>query len=293
MKYIITGGAGFIGSHLVDRLNASEACDVTVIDDLSSGKNRAAIQRLYAHDVSLPLSPVLLEGSEVLIHLAAKARVQPSIADPVFFNQTNVTGTLRMLWLAKRLGVRRFVFASSSSVYGEQSQMPLSVEQTEPRPVSPYGLQKWIGEQYCRLFSKLYGLDTVCLRFFNVYGSGMSHGQYAMVIQKFLDQRKRGEPLTIYGDGSHRRDFTWVGDVVDAILIAATREEPFGGMALNVGRGSNVSVAEWAEIVGGEVTHLPAVPEPSETLAAISRTKQELAGWHPTQTLQSWLASTR
>jgi len=293
MKAIITGGAGFIGHHLVTSLLA-RGDQVLVIDDLSTGRADPTIYgRLLVHDITMPIRHDLEQFADasVMFHLAAKARVQPSIADPIYFNQTNVVGTLRMLWLAKELGIRRFVFASSSSVYGNCNTMPLSAEQTKPNPISPYGLQKLIGEQYCRLFSSLYGVDTVCLRFFNVYGDGMSHGQYAMVIQKFLDQRELGELLTIYGDGSHRRDFTHVSDIVRAVILAGDRKRPFEGKPLNVGRGSNVSVAEFAAMVGGPTRYLPAVPEPAETLAGIATTKTELS-WEPVVDLQTWLEST-
>jgi nucleoside-diphosphate-sugar epimerase len=292
MKAVVVGGAGFIGSHLVDRL-VEDGHDVLVLDNLSSGNMRNVNKKAQFYQLDIALVPVsaltaAFRGAEVVFHLAARARVQPSLEYPVAYHEVNVTGTLHCLQAARLAGVQRFVFSSSSSVYGMQSvEKPLD-ESTDPNPASPYAVQKLMGEQYCEMYSMLYGLKTVALRYFNVYGERMQpDGAYAMAIPTFLRQRRAGQPLTIYNTGNQRRDFTYVGDVVEANLLAATVDGN-SGLVFNIGSGTNVSVNELADIVGGERIHAGHRLEPYFTLAD-NTLARELLGWEPTMDVKTWL----
>jgi nucleoside-diphosphate-sugar epimerase len=208
-KAIVTGGAGFIGSNLVDRL-IDDGWLVAIIDDLSTGKleniNPAAF--CWQQDISTVDIDELthfMKGADIVFHLAALARVQPSIENPIPYNEVNIKGTLNILLAAHRSGVKRVVYSASSSAYGDAKKLPTS--ETEPtNPLSPYGLQKYVGEQYCKMFSEVYGLDTVSLRYFNVYGERMNlEGAYCLVMGIFARQMLDGKPLTI--SCSPRRGF--------------------------------------------------------------------------------------
>ena len=228
-KAIVTGGAGFIGSNLVDKL-IDMGVEVHVIDDLSTGFEKNINPKATFHKIDIStINPELtwyeFKNTDVIFHTAALARVQPSIEDPIPFDNVNVSGTLRMLKLAHNLGVKRFVYSASSSCYGNNKKFP-TPEEESTNPLSPYGLQKYIGEQYCKMFSEVYNLDTVSLRYFNVYGERMNlEGAYKLVIAIFADQMLNGKPLTINNDGEQRRDFTYVGDVVEANILAALYPE--------------------------------------------------------------------
>ena len=290
-KCLVTGGAGFIGSHLVDEL-ISRGHEVTVIDNLSLGRRENLNAAAQFHPVDIrdlaALKPLFL-GVDWVFHTAALPRVQFSIDHPRQANEANVTGTLNVLLAAKEAAVKKVIYSASSSAYGNQSQMPLREDLTA-QPISPYGLQKYIGELYCQVFSQVYGLPTVSLRYFNVYGPGMSaEGAYATVIAIFLRQRQAGQPLTITGDGQQRRDFTAVFDVVQANLLAAQSQPVGQGEVINIGRGRNHSVNEVAAMIGGPTTYIPARLEPRETLADISLAKK-LLGWEPKWDLSDWLA---
>jgi UDP-glucose 4-epimerase len=289
MKYLVTGGAGFIGSNLVDRL-IKDGNEVIVIDDLSTGNRDNLNENIsfYQRDISLMTEFDMFENVDVVFHLAAKARVQPSIENPIEFHNTNVNGTLNLLKACVDYGVKRFVFSSSSSVYGDVEQLP-TTEEAPLNPKSPYALQKQIGEQYCKLYSKLYGLDTVCLRYFNVYGERQpTEGAYCLVMGIFAGQRLNGEPMTIRGDGEQRRDFTYVGDVVDANIKAATSDKVGGGDGINIGNGDNRSVNQIADLIGGDRVNIDPVIEPRETLAHNGKAKF-LLDWRPTMELEDWM----
>ena len=301
MKYTVTGGAGFIGSNLVDQL-IKDGHEVVVIDSLVSGKEEnlnpkaSFIQadinacRQGTHPLACYRKRVeeAMEGSEAVFHLAALARVQPSIENPVLFNDTNVNGTLNMLMIAKKLGIKRFVYSASSSAYGNAEVFP-TPESHPTNPLSPYGLQKLIGEQYCKVFSICYGLETVCLRYFNVFGERQSlEGAYCLVMGIFANQRLKGEPMTIVGDGEQRRDFTYVGDVVKANISASKSDKVGDGEVINIGNGDNRSVNELAELIGGPRLNIEARLEPEQTLADNSKAK-ELLDWSPSVTLEEWL----
>ncbi|TAK58391.1 NAD-dependent epimerase/dehydratase family protein [Patescibacteria group bacterium] len=290
-KAIVTGGAGFVGSHVVDAL-IKEGFAVSVIDDLSGGKRENVHQDATLHVVdvrdSKAIAPIIA-GSEFVFHLAALPRVQYSIEYPEETNSVNVGGTLAVLKAAKDAGVKRVVYAASSSAYGNQEILPLS-EDAPPQPLSPYALQKYVGELYCRVFSDVYGLPTVSTRFFNVYGPRLDpEGAYALVIGKFLKQKKEGIPLTITGDGEQTRDFTHVRDIVRGMILAAKSEKVGKGEIINLGRGQETSVNAIAELIGGAVTHIDPRLEPRHTRADIRRAK-ELLNWEPEVSLDEGVA---
>lgn len=290
-RSIVTGGAGFIGSHIVDAL-VERGDDVHVIDDLSAGSrenvNRNAV--LHEQDIGeLDAVQNVLEGADCVFHLAALPRVSFSLEYPAKTHDTNVTGTFNVLEAAYRSGVSRVVFASSSSVYGDQDMMPLE-ESMQPNPKSPYALHKRIGELYARMYANVFGLSTVCLRFFNIYGRRQDpNGPYALVTVKFMRQKAAGEPLTITGDGEQTRDFTHVSDVVRANLAAAESEQVGSGEVMNIGAGNNISINRLAELVGGEKTYTEARLEPRDTLADSQRAKA-LLGWEPQVSIEDGIA---
>jgi len=279
---VVVGGAGFIGSNLTEEL-VGQGYDVHVVDNLVGGAREHVDPAATFHEVDMceydAIAPIF-EGADTIFLLAALPRVQYSIEHPLETNRVNVGGILNVLVAAKDAGVRRVVYSASSSAYGEQETMPL-VETMPTAPISPYGLQKYIGEQYCALFSKVYSIETVSLRYFNVYGKNQDpEGAYALVIGKFLKHKKEGKPLTITGDGEQTRDFTSVRDVVRANILASQSEKVGKGEAINIGSGNNCSINKIAELIGGEVEYIPARLEPKHTLANIGKAK-ELLGWEP------------
>lgn len=293
MNILVTGGAGFIGSHLVDALILL-GHEVTVMDDMSSGNRRNinTDSEFVLFDVTrLHDFTATIGRFDLVYHLAARARVMPSFDNPVEYHRNNVLGTVNVLELARLSGARRFIFASSSSLYGGygKEHLPLTEELT-PRPASPYAWDKMLGELLCMEYAKCYRQSSVALRFFNVYGPRMASGQYSTVIQAFLDAKAQGKPLPIRGDGTHTRDYTHVSDVVRALIYAAEADLPTKFHSFNVGAGENHSVNEVAEIIGGPVKHLPAVNEPTDTLASIERAKK-LLGWEPKIKLKDGLAA--
>jgi UDP-glucose 4-epimerase len=287
---LVTGGAGFIGSHLVDEL-ISRKHKVVVIDNLSTGNKKYLNSRckFYRLDVRrLEKIKPLFKGVDWVFHLAAFPRVQPSIENPLLCNDINLNGTLNVLVAARDVGVKKFVYSASSSAYGNKKTMPLD-EGMKAEPISPYALQKYVGELYCRLFSDIYQLPTVSLRYFNVYGDRQSlAGAYCSVIGTFIRQRLAKRPMTIIGDGNQLRDFTNVLDVVRANILAAETGKVGKGEVINIGRGVNHSVQEVAKMIGGPVVFLPPRLEPRESLADNSLAKK-LLGWEPTVDLSHWL----
>jgi nucleoside-diphosphate-sugar epimerase len=279
---LVTGGAGFIGSHLTDAL-LERGFAVRVLDNLHAGGRRNLNPRAEFTEADIreraAIEPVFA-GVDCVFHTAALPRVGLSIERPLETHLVNVVGTLNVLLAARAAGVRRVVYSGSSSVYGEQPQSPLSETMT-PNPLSPYALQKLMGEEYARLFHRLYGLGAVSLRYFSVYGPRMDlEGAYATVIGAFIRARLQGRPLEIRGDGGQRRDFTHVRDVVRANLAAM--DCALGdGSAVNVGRGRALSVNRIAELVGGpRVNVAPRPGEPRDTLADLTRSRAIL-GWSP------------
>ncbi|HET6316576.1 MAG TPA: NAD-dependent epimerase/dehydratase family protein [Chloroflexota bacterium] len=285
MRVAVTGGAGFIGSNLVDALVA-QGDDVIAIDNLVTGHreylNPNAI--LAPIDITVDADGLLaaLRGCDVVFHTAALTRIQRTIDDPIASHATNVTGTLRVLKAAHDAGVRRVVYSSSSSVYGDQPVLPLT-EDMVPNPLNPYACQKYMGELYARDFHRTFGLETVCLRYFNVYGPRqVMEGAYRLVIGIFMDQRRLGEPLTIHGDGQQTRDFTWVGDVVRANILAGASPRVGVGEPINVGAGQEVSINQIAELFGGPIVHTPPRGFDERYKRASIVRAREVLGWEPT-----------
>lgn len=289
-RCLVTGGAGFIGSNLVDELIV-RGNEVIVIDNLSRGKleNVNPAARFYEADIrNLEQIKPFFENVDYVFHLAALPRVQPSIQDPIGFHEVNLNGTLNVLVAARDAKVRKVIYSASSSAYGDQEIMPLH-EKLPVNPTSPYGMQKYMGERYCQLFSQLYNLPTVSLRYFNVYGRRQSlEGAYTLVTGIFVRQRLASQPMTITGDGEQRRDFTSVVDVVRANILAANSQKVGQGEVINIGQGNNHSVNELAQMIGGPTVNIPPRIEPRQTLADNSLAK-ELLGWEPTINLLAWL----
>jgi len=293
MKAIVTGGAGFIGSNLTDQL-ISKGYDVIILDDLSTGNVNNINPNATFVNVDLATVKVdeefikLFEGVDYVFHTAAKARVQPSILDPIYYNEQNVNSTVNVLEAARKAGVKRVVYSASSSCYGNATKMPLT-EDMAINPLSPYGLQKYIGEEYCKMYSEVYGLDTVSLRYFNVYGPRMNfEGAYKLVLAIFIQQMQQGKPLTITNDGNQRRDFTYVDDIVAANINAAECKNDLKGEAFNIGTGNNFSVNELADMFGGEKQYGIEVLEPYETLADTSKAR-EAFNYVPKGNLPEWV----
>lgn len=281
-KVVVTGGAGFIGSHLVDAL-IDRNFDVYVVDNLSNGKedniNKKA--KFFKEDIrNLKAIKEIINGAEYIFHLASLPRVQFSIEHPVESHDVNVNGTLNVLIAAKDNGVKKVIYSASSSAYGEQDGMPLR-EEMAANPISPYGLQKYIGELECKVFNRVYGLPTVSLRYFNVYGPRFNaEGAYALVIGKFLKQKKEGKPLTIVPDGEQTRDFTHVRDAVSANILAMESGNVGKGEVINIGAGRNQSVNKIAAMIGGPTEFCEPRLEPKHTLADNTKAKK-LLGWEP------------
>lgn len=291
-KVVVTGGAGFIGSHLVDGLLA-RGFEVHTIDDYAAGKRDDRLHSKAIHHAAsitdyAALTPILA-GAQYVFHLAALPRVQDSIDHPLETFAANVTGTLTLLQAAKEAKVGKVIFASSAAVYGDLATMPLR-EDMQVLPKSPYGLHKKMGEDACRLWSDIYNLPTVSLRFFNVYGSRFDpQGAYALVVGKFLSLRKEGKPLSIAGDGSHTRDYVHVSDV-SAALIAAAESNCTHGEVFNVATGKETSVKDLANLIGGPTEAAPERLEPARCVADISKIREVLK-WEPKTTLEDGIAA--
>lgn len=290
-KVVITGGAGFIGSNLTEAL-LTQGFDVHVVDNYAGGKRDDRILAGAAyHEVDVRDTDALVplfKDAYAVFHEAALPRVQYSIEHPVETFSVNAGGTVSVLDAARRAGVRRVIYAASSSAYGDQETLPLS-EDLPPMPKSPYGLQKYVGELALKTASEVYGQETVSLRYFNVYGPRLDpDGPYALVIGKFLKQRKEGKPLTIWGRGDHTRDFTHVSDVVKANLLAMESTRVGKGEVINIGAGRDVTVNYIAELIGGPAIHEEERIEPAFTRADTRRAK-ELLSWEPTIKLEDGL----
>jgi len=292
MKYVVIGGAGFIGSNLVDKL-ISLGHSVDIIDDLSTGKkeNINSQAKIHILDISMISNSSkminVMKKSDTVFLLAAKARVQPSIEKPLEYELNNTIGVLNSLKCAADAGVRRVVYSASSSAYGNCKNFP--TKESEPtNPLSPYGAQKLYGEIMCTMFAQIYNIETVSLRYFSIYGERQNiDGAYALVMGIFAYQRLNRKPMTIRGDGEQRRDFTYVGDVVNANILASQSKKVGKGEVINIGNGDNRSVNQIADMIGGDRINVEPVIEPSETLADNSLAKK-LLNWKPTQKIEDW-----
>jgi UDP-glucose 4-epimerase len=277
-RALVTGGAGFIGSHLVDAL-VENGCRVTVLDNLSTG-HRGNIDHLgdrieFVHgDIrDAGVLDRVIQGCDVVFHHAAVVSVTRSVEDPPHSCEVNDLGTVRVLDACRRADVRRVVMASSSAVYGDDPRLP-KTEEMAPMPLSPYAVQKLTGEFYASVFGQLYGLETVCLRYFNVFGPRQDPSSpYSGVISIFMTKAAAGQAPTIYGDGGQTRDFVYVEDVVRANLLAAGRTEA-AGRVFNVGRGESIRIRElWnltSEIAGIDLQPAFAPPRPGDIRDSVS-----------------------
>jgi UDP-glucose 4-epimerase len=290
MKSIVTGGAGFIGSHLVERLD-NLGHDVVVLDDFSTGEPENLPKRHMDKARIVDITDCDLishcEGADYIFHMAARPNVQGSIDHPEVSAYDSLA-TLKILNVARKLKVKRVIFSSSCSIYGDAEEIPTTEEESK-KPKSPYALSKYQGEQYCRLFSELYGLDSVCLRYFNVYGDRMtSTGAYRSVLSVFLEAKQNGKPLNVVNDGEQRRDFVHVSDVVEANIKSMALDCWGDSISINIGCGKNYSVNEIADMIGGEKVYGEKRIEPKQTLALIEEAKRIL-NWEPKVKLEDWL----
>src|SRR3989344_1259019 len=286
-KVVVTGGAGFIGSNLAAKL-IEKGFDVHIVDRDPTFRRTTLPSAATLHEIDIRHTDEMqqiCQGADVVYHLAAVPRVSYSVEHPVETTDENITGPVSVLTAAARAKVRRVVYSSSGSAYGEQKKLPF-VETMIASPVNPYGLQKYVGELFAKMWPDVYGIETVSLRYFNVYGPGLDpNGPYALAIGKFLMARKNNQPITIYGDGTITRDFTHVRDIVRANMLAAESPKVGKGEVINIGAGRNLSVNDLAAMIGGPSVHVEARLEPHDTRADIALAK-ELLGWEPEVTLE-------
>ena len=298
---VVTGGAGFIGSHLAEEL-AGRGYYVIILDNLSTGKLEN-ISHLIAKDnaefvhesiTNLPLLQTLFQGAEYVFHQAALASVPRSIDNPLASNEANITGTLNVLLAARDNSVKKVIFASSSSAYGDTPTLPKRENMT-PNPLSPYAVSKLASEYYCQAFSRVYGLHTVCLRYFNVYGPRQDpNSQYAAVIPLFIRRTSNGESPIILGDGEQTRDFTFVKDVVKANILMA--QSNASGM-FNISRGESITINQLAkiiiELIGNKTKPVYQEPRPGDILHSVADiSKAKAFAYEPEYSLEAGLAET-
>lgn len=291
-KVVITGGAGFIGSHLSREL-LKKGYEVHVLDNLSNGKQEDVPEGAVFHQVDILDTEKVKEivtGADTVFHLAALPRVPFSYDHPVESHDANINGSFSVLMAARDAKVRRVVYAASSSSYGDQDSLPFT-EDMQPRPLSLYSLQKLVGEEYARLFYANYGLETVSLRFFSVYGTRMRpDGGYALAIPKFLQCAKEGIPLPVTGDGTQTRDFTHISDVVRACILAMESQKVGKGEMFNIAAGRNVTINRIVELIGGTPEYIPKRhADAKDTFGDITKAKQ-LLGWEPSVSIEEGIA---
>jgi UDP-glucose 4-epimerase len=299
MKVLVTGGAGFIGSNLVDRL-IDLGHNVVCIDNESAESNEQFYWNDKAQNYKVDICDYntiypMFDKIDIVFHLASDARIQPAILDPKKSIDTNVLGTFNILEASRRNNVGRVIISSTSSAYGKSNVIP-NVETQKEDCLTPYSAAKVFGENLAKVYFNLYGLKTISLRYFNVYGERQPlKGQYAPVIGLFIKQNKEGKHLTVVGDGTQRRDFTHINDAVSANILAGFNEvgvESFG-QVYNVGYGKSYSILDIASMVSDRIEFIPARPgEAKETLSDTSKIKKEF-GWSPTKSLDQWIMENR
>ena len=294
--YLITGGAGFIGTNLTKQLLA-DGHSVRVIDNYAGGKKEERLQdgaEYVEGDIrDMDMLLRVMKGVDGVFHMAALPRVTYSVEHPQETHDVNVNGTLNVFLAARDAGVKRVVFSSSSSTYGDlpKEMYPVKEDGAVKMPLAPYALHKLIGEHYARIFSSLYQLETVSLIYFNVYGPYADpHGAYALVIAKFLEQVKKGEAMTVCGDGEYYRDYTHVDDFVRANILAMTADTVGKGETINIGNDNPHSVNDIVALIGGDFVNIDTRPgDVRFTQANIAKAK-ELLGWEPTIELERGIA---
>lgn len=290
-KFLVTGGAGFIGSHLVERLCA-EGHEVTALDNLVLGREKNLANALATGYCTFSKCDIrdpagldrFFDGVDTVFHLAALADVVPSIERPADYFTTNVDGTFNVMEAARSAGVRRVMYAASSSCYGIPKEYP-TPEDAAISPQYPYALTKYLGEQIVLHWGHVYGISTISLRFFNVFGPrARTSGTYGAVFGVFLAQKLAGKPFTVVGDGEQTRDFTFVTDIVDGIVTAT--ESDLKGEILNLGSGGTYSINTLCRLLGGDVEHIPKRPgEPDCTFANTAKAER-LLGWRAKTTFE-------
>jgi UDP-glucose 4-epimerase len=292
MNCIVTGGAGFIGSNLVDKL-ISLGHDVVCIDDESAECHEQFYwndkAQNYKYDIcDYDLIAPLFKDIDCVFHVASDARIQPAILNPKKSIQSNAVGTANVLELCRVNNIGRLIYSSTSSAYGKKAILP-NIETQPSDPLTPYSAAKVFGENLARVYYNLYGLETISLRYFNVYGDRQPlKGQYAPVVGLFLKQYHEGKPLTVVGDGSQRRDFTHISDVVQANILASEVKNGFGEV-YNIGHGSNYAILDIANMISNDVKFIPSrIGEVQETLASNQKFK-DLTGWMPKVSLMEWI----
>lgn len=292
MKMLVTGGAGFIGSNLVDQL-LKEGNEVVVIDNEFSDAHEQFYWNdrceNYKYDIrDYDKIEPLFKDVDFVFHLAAESRIQPSIVSPIESVHINVVGTCNVLQASRVNGVKRVMYSSTSSAYGLKNSLPLKEDMVKDC-LNPYSVSKTAGEELCRMYTKLFGLETITFRYFNVYGERQPiKGQYAPVVGLFLRQKKNGEPMTVVGDGLQTRDYTHVSDVVKANILASQCSTGFGEV-YNIGTGLQTSVMDLVDMIGGPSIHLPErLGESRHTQADITKSKSVLE-WSPTVHLKTWI----
>jgi UDP-glucose 4-epimerase len=292
MNCLVTGGAGFIGSNLVDKL-IDLGHGVICIDNESAECHEQFYWNPKANNYKYDICDYdqikhLFNGVDYVFHIASDARIQPAILNPRKSIESNAVGTANVLELSRLAKVKKFIYSSTSSAYGKKAILP-NVETQASDPLTPYSTAKVFGENLARVYYNLYGLETISLRYFNVYGDRQPlKGQYAPVIGLFLKQHEEGKPLTVVGDGSQRRDFTHISDVVQANILASEVTDGFGEV-YNIGYGSNYSIIDIANMISNDVKFIPSrIGEVQETLASNSKFK-DLTGWMPKVSLMRWL----
>ena len=305
-NFLITGGAGFIGSHLVDRLLGTSVEHITVVDDFNDFYNPEIKRdniRHHLEDARYQLAEVDIRDQKALeqalankqfdciVHLAARAGVRPSLTQPQLYNETNVSGTLNLLEFARSNNTKQFVFGSSSSVYGINAKVPFSEDDPIRQPISPYAATKGAGELLCHTYSHLYGIRCICLRFFTVYGPRQRPD---LAIHKFARLISEGKPIPVFGDGTTRRDYTYVDDIIDGV-VAAINYEQSGYEVINLGESRTVELRELIALLEKELDAHAVIdrqpPQPGDvpqTFADITRARN-LLGYNPQTQIEEGL----
>ncbi len=305
LRYLVTGGAGFIGSNIVEALMRRRQ-KVVVLDDLSTGRRDNLEAALRTRPAGAPEAEFrdsatvcrAMRGVTHVLHQAALPSVQRSIEDPLSSHEVNASGTLTLLIASRDAGVKRFVYASSSSVYGDSPALP-KVETMMPAPLSPYAVSKLAGEYYCRIFHGLYGLETISLRYFNVFGARQDpNSQYAAVVPNFVRAAISGRSPTVYGDGLQSRDFTYIDNAVDANLMACDAPSGAAGKAYNIACGQSATLLDLLRVLerlsGSTLRPSHEAPRPGDvrhSLAAIDAARRDL-GYEPRVGLEEGLRRT-
>ena len=294
VKCLVTGGAGFIGSHIVDAL-IEQKYDVIVIDNESAESNEMFYYnpkaKYYKYDIiNYEATRLLYEGVDYVFHLAAESRIQPTLINPTLAFKTNIMGTQTVLQCSYEARVKRVIYSSTSSSYGEKN-IPPFVEDMQADCLTPYAVSKVTGEHMCQLYSQLYNLPTIVLRYFNVYGHREpSKGIYAPVVGKFLHQQKNKEPLTIVGDGLQIRDFTHINDVVNANILCMKEDSSLNGEIFNIGGAKPISILSLASLISENHIFTPKREKESMYSAGNYNKAKKMLGWTPQHALDNYIS---